>query len=83
VRDHFPTGGGDRHPYGPFAFGLSGHSDVYARFGTGDGRIAIHGTNQPASVGAAVSNGCAHVPNDVVLAMIPYLPLGTPVTISA
>lgn len=82
VRDHFPTPGGD-HPYGPFAFGLSGHSDVYMRFGTGDGRIAIHGTNQPASIGAAVSNGCPHVPNDVVLALIPYLPLGTPVTIAA
>ena len=82
VRDHFPTSGND-HPYGPFAFGLSGHSDVHMRFGTGDGRIAIHGTNQPSSIGAAVSNGCPHVPNDVVLALIPYLPLGTPVTITA
>jgi len=82
VRDHFPTTGGD-HPYGPYAFGLSGHSDVHMQFGTGDGRIAIHGTNEPASIGAAVSNGCVHVPNDVVLAMIQYLPPGTPVTIEA
>jgi lipoprotein-anchoring transpeptidase ErfK/SrfK len=82
VRDHFPTDGAPDHPYGPFAFGLSGHSDVHMQLGTGDGRIAIHGTNQPASIGAAMSNGCAHVPNDVVLALIPYLPLGTPVTIS-
>ena len=82
VRDHFPTGGGNSHPYGPFAFGLSGHSDVYLQFGTGDGRIAIHGTNQPSSIGAAASNGCPHVPNDVVLALIPYMPLGTPVVIS-
>jgi lipoprotein-anchoring transpeptidase ErfK/SrfK len=81
VRDHFPTGQMN-HPYGPFAFGLSGHSDVLSRFGTGDGRIAIHGTNQPSSIGADVSNGCVHVPNDVVLALIPYLPLGTPVTIT-
>jgi lipoprotein-anchoring transpeptidase ErfK/SrfK len=82
VRDHFPTEGGD-HPYGPFAFGLSGHSDVHMQFGTGDGRIAIHGTNQPASIGAAVSNGCPHVPNDVVLALIDFLPLGTPVSVTA
>ncbi len=82
VRDHFPTSGGG-HPYGPFAFGLSGHSDVHMQFGTGDGRIAIHGTNQPSSIGAAASNGCPHVPNDVVLALIPYLPLGTPVLITA
>jgi lipoprotein-anchoring transpeptidase ErfK/SrfK len=81
VRDHFPTEGAG-HPYGPFAFGLSGHSDVHTQFGTGDGRIAIHGTNQPSSIGAAVSNGCPHVPNDVVLALIPYLPLGTPVLIT-
>jgi lipoprotein-anchoring transpeptidase ErfK/SrfK len=82
VRDHFPTEGAG-HPYGPFAFGLSGHSDVHMQFGTGDGRLAIHGTNQPSSIGAAVSNGCPHVPNDVVLALIPYLPLGTPVDIYA
>jgi lipoprotein-anchoring transpeptidase ErfK/SrfK len=81
VRDHFPTGSDD-HPYGPFAFGLSGHSEVLMRFGTGDGRIAIHGTNQPQSIGADMSTGCPRVPNDVVLALIEYLPLGTPVTIS-
>jgi lipoprotein-anchoring transpeptidase ErfK/SrfK len=81
VRDHFPTSGAN-HPYGPFAFGLSGHSEVLSEFGTGDGRIAIHGTNEPATIGADASNGCVHVPNDVVLALIPYLPLGTPVTIT-
>jgi lipoprotein-anchoring transpeptidase ErfK/SrfK len=81
VRDLVPTGTMD-HPYGPFAFGLSGHSDVFMQFGTGDGRIAIHGTNQPGSIGADQSNGCVHVPNDVDLALIPFLTLGTPVTIS-
>jgi lipoprotein-anchoring transpeptidase ErfK/SrfK len=81
VRDLFPTNSSD-HPYGPFAFGLSGHSDVLMHFGTGDGRIAIHGTNQPATIGADLSNGCVHVPNDVDLALIPDLSLGTPVTIS-
>jgi lipoprotein-anchoring transpeptidase ErfK/SrfK len=81
VRDHFPTGSVN-HSYGPFAFGLSGHSDVFQQFGTGDGRIAIHGTNQPASIGADLSNGCPHVPNDVVLELIAYMPLGTPVVIS-
>ncbi len=81
VRDLVPTGTMD-HPYGPFAFGLSGHSDVFMQFGTGDGRIAIHGTNQPGSIGADQSNGCVHVPNDVDLALIPLLTLGTPVTIS-
>ena len=81
VRDLFPTGTMD-HPYGPFAFGLSGHSDALQTFGTGDGRIAIHGTNQPATIGADASNGCVHVPNDVDLDLVALLPLGTPVTIS-
>lgn len=81
VRDLFPTGTMN-HPYGPFAFGLSGHSDVFQHFGTGDGRIAIHGTNDPASIGADASNGCVHVPNDVDLTLIDQLTLGTPVIIS-
>jgi lipoprotein-anchoring transpeptidase ErfK/SrfK len=82
VRDLFPTSGAN-HPYGPMAFGLSGHSDVLMRFGTGDGRIAIHGTNQPSSIGVDVSNGCVHVPNDIDVALIDLLTLGTPVNIAA
>jgi lipoprotein-anchoring transpeptidase ErfK/SrfK len=81
VRDLFPTSGWN-HPYGPFAFGLSGHSDVLSKFGTGDGRIAIHGTNDPSTIGVDASNGCVHVPNDVDEALIPLLTIGTPVTIS-
>jgi lipoprotein-anchoring transpeptidase ErfK/SrfK len=81
VRDLFPTSGGN-HPYGPFAFGLSGHSDVLSQFGTGDGRIAIHGTNDPSTIGVDASNGCVHVSNDVDEALIPLLTIGTPVTIS-
>ena len=82
VRDFFPTAGAN-HPYGPMAFGLSGHSDVLMNFGTGDGRIAIHGTDAPSTIGADASNGCVHVPNDIDRALIPLLTLGTPVTISA
>lgn len=81
VRDWFPVEE-PNHPYGPFAFGLSGHSDVFMQFGDGDGRIAIHGTNQPSSIGANMSNGCPHVANDVVLNLKDYMPLGTPVIIT-
>jgi len=81
VRDLFPAWG-ENHPYGPIAFGLPGHSDALTHFGTGDGRIAIHGTNQPSSIGADASNRCVHVPNDVDRALIQYLTIGTPVTIS-
>lgn len=68
--------------YGPFAFGLSGFSDVHLDFAGGEGVIGIHGTNQPDSIGSTVSNGCIRVPNDVITEMASFLPLGTPVAIS-
>ena len=82
VRDLDTTGGAATAAYGPFAFGLSGHSDVLTQFGTGDGRIAIHGTSEPDSIGAAISNGCVHVPNAFDVDLTHYLTLGTPVFIS-
>ena len=82
VRDLFTPNDPATSPYGPFAFGLSGHSDVLMHFGTGDGRIAIHGTNEPASIGSDISNGCVHVPNAFDLELTHYLTLGTPVLIS-
>jgi lipoprotein-anchoring transpeptidase ErfK/SrfK len=83
VRDLDPTtGAAAAAAYGPIAFGLSGHSDVLMHFGTGDGRIAIHGTSEPDSIGADISNGCVHVPNAFDLDLTHYLTLGTPVFIS-
>ena len=66
-------------PYGPFALGLSAHSDVLTEFAGGDGQVGIHGTSTPASIGQPVSNGCIRVPNDVATALNDLLPLGTPV----
>jgi lipoprotein-anchoring transpeptidase ErfK/SrfK len=68
--------------YGPFALGLSGHSEVLTEFAGGDGQVGIHGTNDPSSIGKAVSHGCIRVPNDVITQLNELLPLGTPVTIS-
>ena len=67
--------------YGPFAIGLSGHSDVLTEFAGGDGQIGIHGTDDPSSIGQAVSHGCVRVPNDVITTLSEVLPLGTPVTV--
>jgi len=69
------------HPYGPFAFGLSAHSDVLTEFAGGDGQVGVHGTDDPTSIGQAVSHGCIRVPNDVAGALDARLHLGTPVTI--
>jgi lipoprotein-anchoring transpeptidase ErfK/SrfK len=72
-----PDSGG----YGPFAIGLSAHSDTLSEFGGGDGQIGVHGTSDPSSIGQAVSHGCVRVPNDVIAQLATNLPLGTPVTV--
>jgi lipoprotein-anchoring transpeptidase ErfK/SrfK len=66
---------------GPFAFGLSGFSDVLTSFGGGEGVIGIHGTNAPGKLGTNVSHGCVRVDNVTISKMARSLPLGTPVEI--
>jgi lipoprotein-anchoring transpeptidase ErfK/SrfK len=67
--------------YGAFALGLSGHSATLSEFGSGDGQIGIHGTNEPGSIGQPVSHGCIRVPDDVA-PMLERVALGTPVVIT-
>lgn len=67
--------------YGTYAFGLSAHSKVFTSFGTGNGQIGIHGTNDPKTLGTNVSHGCIRVANSVIESFARHLPLGTPVTI--
>ncbi|MTV24043.1 L,D-transpeptidase family protein [Nitriliruptoraceae bacterium ZYF776] len=69
-------------PYGPFAIGLSGRSEVLTEFAGGDGQIAIHGTDRPDLLGEAVSHGCIRVHDEVATWLAENLPLGTPVTVS-
>lgn len=80
VVDKLATGNPD-DVYGPFAFGLSAHSDVLTEFAGGDGQVGIHGTNDPGSIGQAVSHGCIRVPNEVAQVLNDRIHLGTPVTI--
>lgn len=67
--------------YGPWVAALSGFSQALDRFSGGVPVIAIHGTNNPAAVGQARSNGCIRIPNDVIRVLRDSLPLGTPVDI--
>jgi hypothetical protein len=67
--------------YGPFAFGLSGHSEGLSEFAGGDGRIGIHGTDRPDLLGGDVSHGCVRLGNDAVVRLAELVPLGTPVEI--
>jgi lipoprotein-anchoring transpeptidase ErfK/SrfK len=70
-------------PYGPFAFGLSGYSDVLKSFAGGNGVIGLHGTNEPQYVGKDVSHGCIRLYNSDILRLVQLLPLGTPVEVVA
>jgi lipoprotein-anchoring transpeptidase ErfK/SrfK len=68
--------------FGPYALGLSAHSDVYTRFEGGDGQVGIHGTNRPDALGHDVSHGCIRVRNRAIARLARTVPLGTPVDIA-
>jgi hypothetical protein len=66
-------------PYGNFALGLSGFSDVITDW-PGGGRMAIHGTSDPSFAGEDVSNGCIRVFNPLMAKLID-IPMGATVII--
>lgn len=92
-RANTPTPGGEYYitellaqpnpngPYGPYAYGLSGYSDVLRTFAGADGVIGLHGTNDPAGLGHDVSHGCIRMSNAGISRLARELPLGTPVVI--
>ena len=67
-------------PFGPGAIGISAFSNVLTGWTQG-GPIAIHGTNEPWSIGHAVSNGCIRVRNPILRKIFASTPAGTPVVI--
>lgn len=69
-------------PYGPAAIGISAFSEVLTGWAQG-GPIAIHGTNRPDLIGAAVSTGCVRVRNDLLRRLFARTRAGTPVTVRA
>jgi hypothetical protein len=50
------------------------------RINLGNG-YALHGTNNPASIGQAVSHGCVRLRNEDIEKLYPMVPVGTPVYI--
>lgn len=74
-----PDGGG---LYGPWAFGLSAHSDVLDEFAGADGILGIHGTDNPAGIGTDVSHGCIRMSNAHITRFARKVPVGTPVEIT-
>lgn len=73
--------------YGPYygccIMALSAHQPYLPTSWPGGDRIAIHGTNDPATIGAAASAGCAHARDADLRVLMRRVPLGTPVFIHA
>ena len=68
--------------YGPWAFALSGYSEVLTSFGDGGtGVLGLHGTGDPSSLGRDVSNGCIRMSNSGITKLADVLPLGVPIEI--
>jgi lipoprotein-anchoring transpeptidase ErfK/SrfK len=67
--------------YGPYAYGLSGHSTVLTSFGGGEGEVGLHGTSDTTSIGRSTSHGCIRLRNPDITYLAHLLPLGTPITI--
>ena len=48
---------------------------------TGDTFLRIHGTNQPETIGTAVSNGCARLINEQIIELYDQVPIDTKVVL--
>lgn len=67
--------------YGCCILALSGHQPHTPPGWTGGDRLAIHGTNDPASVGTPSSAGCLRAAEADLRVLMRRVPLGTPVVI--
>jgi hypothetical protein len=66
--------------FGVAALGISAHSDVLHDWLQG-GPIALHGTNEPWTIGHAATHGCIRLRNADMRRLLALAPAGTPVVI--
>lgn len=69
--------------YGCCILALSAHQPSLPSGWTGGDRIAVHGTNDPGSIGNAVSAGCPRASADDMRFLMRVVPLGAPVFVRA
>jgi hypothetical protein len=62
------------NPGGPFGVRWLGLDAPYGDYG-------IHGTNDPSSIGKAISNGCVRMYNNAILDLVKYVRVGSVVKI--
>jgi lipoprotein-anchoring transpeptidase ErfK/SrfK len=68
---------------GSFAFGISGIQPRLPAGWSGGDQLAIHGTNNPSSIGRSASAGCVRVSETTLDRLLPLLRYGTPVIVRA
>jgi hypothetical protein len=68
-------------PFGAAVLSVSAHSDAPVGWPRGR-QIALHGTNDPGSIGQAASHGCVRLRNDVMRRLFALAPAGSPVLIT-
>jgi lipoprotein-anchoring transpeptidase ErfK/SrfK len=69
--------------YGCCILALSAHQPSLPPGWTGGDRIAVHGTNDPSSIGGAVSAGCPRASAEDMRFLMRAVPLGAPVIVRA
>jgi hypothetical protein len=67
-------------PFGPGAIGISAFSPTLTDWAQG-GPIAVHGTNDPSSIGRLASHGCVRLENGVLRRVLFATATGAPVVI--
>jgi lipoprotein-anchoring transpeptidase ErfK/SrfK len=72
---------GGTSPYGYGALALTGHQPHVPQGWGGGDRIAVHGTQNPYSIGQAASLGCLRATRADVVWLVNHVPLGTRVRI--
>lgn len=79
VTDRVPIPAGGS--FGTYAFGLSGLQPNLPAGWSGGDQLAIHGTDDPASIGTSSSAGCVRVSEAALARLEPLLLPGTPVIV--
>jgi lipoprotein-anchoring transpeptidase ErfK/SrfK len=69
--------------YGCCILALSGHQPNTPPGWTGGDRLAIHGTDAPATIGTPASAGCLRAADADLRPLMAKVPLGTPVFVRA
>lgn len=67
--------------YGCCVLALSGHQPNVPQHWAGGDRLAFHGTDRPATIGAAATLGCLHTDDATMRLLVSRVPLGTTVVI--